>query len=93
MAVERIAAEIKGGKTEVYDADLSSYFDTIPHELFLALRKRITDGSVLALIRQWLKSTIVEPNGVKKNPKGRGAPQGGVISPLLSNIYLWFGRD
>ena len=92
MAVERIAAEIKGGKTEVYDADLSSYFDTIPHDkLFLALRKRITDGSVLALIRQWLKSTVVEPNGVKKNPKGRGTPQGGVISPLLSNIYLhWF---
>ena len=92
MAVERIAAEIKGGKTEVYDADLSSYFDTIPHDkLFLALRKRITDGSVLALIRQWLKSTIVEPNGVKKNHKGRGTPQGGVISPLLSNIYLhWF---
>ncbi|MCQ2183729.1 MAG: group II intron reverse transcriptase/maturase, partial [Bacteroidales bacterium] len=92
MAVERIAAEIKGGKAEVYDADLSSYFDTIPHDkLFLALRKRITDGSVLALIRQWLKSTIVEPNGVKKNPKGRGTPQGGVISPLLSNIYLhWF---
>ena len=92
MAVERIAAEIKGGKTEVYDADLSSYFDTIPHDkLFLALRKRITDGSVLALIRQWLKSTIVEPNGVKKNSKGRGTPQGGVISPLLSNIYLhWF---
>ena len=92
MAVERIAAEINGGKTEVYDADLSSYFDTIPHDkLFLALRKRITDGSVLALIRQWLKATIVEPNGVKKNPKGRGTPQGGVISPLLSNIYLhWF---
>ena len=92
MAVERIAAEIKDGKTEVYDADLSSYFDTIPHDkLFLALRKRITDGSVLALIRQCLKSTIVEPNGVKKNPKGRGTPQGGVISPLLSNIYLhWF---
>ena len=92
MAVERIAAEIKGGKTEVYDADLSSYFDTIPHDkLFLALLKRITDGSILALIRQWLKSTIVEPNGVKKNPKGRGTPQGGVISPLLSNIYLhWF---
>ena len=92
MAVERIAAEIKDGKTEVYDADLSSYFDTIPHEkLFLALRRRITDGSVLALIRQWLKATVVEPNGVKKNPRGKGTPQGGVISPLLSNIYLhWF---
>ena len=55
------------------------------------IEKSYTDGSVLALIRQWLKSTIVEPNGVKKNPKGRGTPQGGVISPLLSNIYLhWF---
>ena len=92
MAVEKIAAEIKGGKTEVYDADLSSYFDTIPHDkLLLAIRRRITDGSVLALIRQWLKSTIVEPNGIRNNPKGRGTPQGGVISPLLSNIYLhWF---
>ena len=92
MAVEKIAAEIKGGKTEVYDADLSSYFDTIPHgKLFLAIRRRVTDGSVLALIRQWLKSTIVEPNGIRNNPKGRGTPQGGVISPLLSNIYLhWF---
>lgn len=53
--------------------------------------RRITDGSVLALIRQWLKSTMVEPNGIRNNPKGRGTPQGGVISPLLSNIYLhWF---
>ena len=53
--------------------------------------ERITYGRVLALIRQWLKSTIVEPNGVRKNPKGRDTPQGGVILPLLSNIYLhWF---
>ena len=92
MAVEKIAAEIKGGKDKVYDADLSSYFDTIPHDkLFLALRKRIVDGSVLALIRQWLKATIVEPNGIKRNPRGKGTPQGGVISPLLSNVFLhWF---
>lgn len=92
MAVERIAAEIKSGKDKVYDADLSSYFDTIPHDkLFLALRKRIVDGSVLALMRQWLKATIVEPDGIKRNPRGKGTPQGGVISPLLSNIYLhWF---
>ena len=92
QAVGRIAEEIKAGKSQVYDADLTSYFDTIPHDkLFLALRKRVTDGSVLGLIRQWLKATIVEPDGVKKNPRGKGTPQGGVISPLLSNIYLhWF---
>ena len=92
MAVEKIAAEINGGKTKVYDADLSSYFDTIPHDkLFLALRMRIVDGSVLALIRQWLKATIVEPDGIRKNPRGKGTPQGGVISPLLSNVFLhWF---
>ena len=92
QAVERIAKRVKGGETQVYDADLSSYFDTIPHDkLFLALRRRVTDGSVLALIRQWLKATVVEPNGVKKNPRGKGTPQGGVISPLLSNVYLhWF---
>ena len=92
QAIDRIAAEIKAGKTKVYDADLSSYFVTIPHDkLFLALRMCITDGSVLGLIRQWLKATIVEPDGTRKNPKGKGTPQGGVISPLLSNIYLhWF---
>ena len=92
QAVDRIAAEIKSGKNQVYDADLSSYFDTIPHDkLFLALRRRITDGGVLSLIRQWLKSNSVEPNGVQNSPKGKGTPQGGVISPLLSNIYLhWF---
>ena len=92
QAVDRIAAEIKSGKRQVYDADLSSCFDTIPHDkLFLALRTRITDSGVLSLIRQWLKSNSVEPNGVQKSPKGKGTPQGGVISPLLSNIYLhWF---
>ena len=92
QAVDRIAAEIKSGKRQVYDADLSSYFDTIPHDkLFLALRTRITDSGVLSLIRQWLKSNSVEPNGVQKSPKGKGTPQGGVISPLLSNVYLhWF---
>ena len=92
QAVDRVAAEVKAGKRQVYDADLTSYFDTIPHDkLFLAIAKRITDSSVVGLIRQWLKATIVEPNGVLRNPRGKGTPQGGVISPLLSNIYLhWF---
>ena len=91
-AVERIAGEVKKGEVLVYDADLSSYFDTIPHDkLMAALQMRITDGSVLKLIRHWLKACVQEPNGVRISPKGRGTPQGGVISPLLANIYLhWF---
>ena len=64
----------------------------LPHDKLLsALEMRIADGSVLNLIRQWLKACAKEPNGVMVKPKGKGTPQGGVISPLLSNIYLhWF---
>ena len=87
-AVERVAGKVKKGEVLVYDADLSSYFDTIPHDkLMAALQMRITDGSVLKLIRHWLKACVQEPNGVRISPKGRGTPQGGVISPLLANIY------
>ena len=91
-AAERIVEKVKEGNALVYDADLSSYFDTIPHDKLLsALEMRIADGSVLNLIRQWLKACAKEPNGVMVKPKGKGTPQGGVISPLLSNIYLhWF---
>ena len=91
-AAERIARKVKAGNAKVYDADLSSYFDTIPHDKLLsALEMRIADGSVLNLVRQWLKACAREPNGVMVKPNGRGTPQGGVISPLLSNIYLhWF---
>ena len=91
-AVERIAGKVKNGEVLVYDADLSSFFDTIPHDkLMAALRMRISDSRVLGLIRQWLKVCVQEPNGVRISPKGRGTPQGGVISPLLANIYLhWF---
>ena len=91
-AVERIAENVKKGKALAYDADLSSYFDTIPHDkLMAAVQMRISDGRVLGLIRHWLKVCVQEPNGVRISPKGRGTPQGGVISPLLANIYLhWF---
>ena len=91
-AVARIAENVKKGKALAYDADLSSYFDTIPHDkLMAAVQMRISDGRVLGLIRHWLKVCVQEPNGVRISPKGRGAPQGGVISPLLANIYLhWF---
>ena len=94
QAVTKIAENIKKGETRIYDADLSSYFDTIPQEKIIkALRMRIVDKSLLALIRQWLKAPIREPDGTMKSTKGKGTPQGGVISPLLSNIYLhWFER-
>ena len=95
-AVKAIKGHLKDGKSEVYDADLSGYFDSIPHDKLMAcLRMRIVDGSVLRLIRQWLEAPVMEPAGKGKSPKvtrnDKGTPQGGVISPLLANIYLhWF---
>ena len=95
-ALKVIQRHLGEGKTVAYDADLASYFDTIPHEKLLAcVRMRVVDGSVLRLIKQWLEAPVVEPSDkggpptVRRNDKG--TPQGGVISPLLANIYLhWF---
>lgn len=71
----------------VVDLDLKSYFDTIPHGKLLELvRKRVSDRKIIHLIRGWLKAGILE-EGKLRNPE-TGSPQGGVISPLLSNIYL-----
>ncbi len=89
-AIGKIKEQLKAGKTEVYDADLSSYFDTIPHEkLQVALEERIADPRMLKLLKKWLKAPVKE-NGQYKGGKGNktGTPQGGVISPLLANIYL-----
>lgn len=81
-------ANIYGGHKFVYDADLSKYFDTIPHgKLFKLLKHRVTDGRILGLIHQWLTSPVKKPEGNLEVSKA-GTPQGGVISPLLSNIYL-----
>lgn len=90
-AIKAIKQELKKGHDMVYDADLSKYFDTIPHDkLEIALKERISDPRVLQLIKLWLKSPIAEEDGHytggKKNDKG--TPQGGVISPLLANIYM-----
>ncbi len=89
-AMKAIKEHLQSGKTEVLDADLSSYFDTIPHDkLMIVLKQRIADPRILHLIEQWLKSPIYEEGkftGGKKNKVG--TPQGGVISPLLANIYM-----
>src|SRR5947209_2229600 len=74
------------------------YFDSIPHDKLLAcVRMRVVDRSVLKLIRMWLESPVVEPGGEGQPGRGnrpcKGTPQGGVISPLLSNLYLhWFDK-
>ena len=87
-AITTIRGSLKEGKTEVYDADLSKYFDTIPHEkLQIALKQRIADPRMLKLINMWLKAPVSE-KGESENGNGTGTPQGGVISPLLANIYL-----
>ncbi len=76
----------------VVDADLKSYFDTIPHDkLLLSVRTKVIDRSVVKLIEMWLKAGVMEELGVRKETTG--TPQGGVISPLLANLYLhWLDR-
>ena len=93
QAMDTVRAALLSGKVEVVDADLSSYFDMIPHrELLQLVAKRVSDGSVLRLIKAWLRSPIVEEDrdtGRRKVSANRwGTPQGGVISPLLANLYL-----
>lgn len=97
-ALEAIRENLKSGRTQIYDADLKGYFDTIPHDKLMAcVRMRITDRNVLGLIRGWLRAPVIEEDktGRRKPPQksDRGTPQGGVISPLLANLYLhWFDK-
>jgi len=93
-AIKELQKSIKEGRNEVYDADLQSYFDTIPHEKLMAcVEKKISDSSVLRLIRNWLKAIVVEQDNDGKKQyqrSSKGTPQGGVISPLLANLYLHY---
>ena len=90
-ALEQIKESLREGRHEILDADLSSYFDTIPHDkLLVLLEQRISDMRVIRLITLWLKSPVQEEDGKITGGKSntKGTPQGGVISPLLANIYL-----
>jgi group II intron reverse transcriptase/maturase len=92
QAIAEIQKAVQQGYVEIIDADLSKYFDTIPHrELVKAVARRVSDGSVLRLIKSWLRAPVAEEDkeGTKRViPNRRGTPQGGVISPLLANLYL-----
>jgi RNA-directed DNA polymerase len=99
QALAEIQQNLEAGRREVYDADLQSYFDTIPHDKLMAgLRTRVVDRSVLGLIRMWLEAAVVEEDKENGGPPKvsrpkQGTPQGGVISPLLANLYLhWFDK-
>lgn len=98
-ALRAIREHLLAGRSEVYDADLQGYFDTIPHDkLMRCVEMRISDGAVLSLIRMWLNAPVDEEDPDKPGRRRRrrsttGTPQGGVISPLLANIYLhWLDK-
>jgi RNA-directed DNA polymerase len=94
-AVQKVDELLHQGYTDIVDADLSKYFDTIPHsELMQCVARRIVDKHMLHLIKMWLKVPVEEKDetGKKRLTGGkdndRGTPQGGVVSPLLANLYM-----
>src|SRR3954468_7874100 len=94
-AIKDVHRHICRGYTDVVDADLSKYFDSIPHrELMQSVARRIVDRNVLRLIRMWLKTPVEETDddGKRRVSGGRrsrcGTPQGGVVSPMLANVYM-----
>jgi group II intron reverse transcriptase/maturase len=95
-AVKHVHKLINTGHGEIVDADLSSYFDSIPHaELLRSVARRVVDGAMLHLIKMWLEAPVDETDGhgrkqrsTRNRDEGQGAPQGAPISPLLSNVYM-----
>jgi RNA-directed DNA polymerase len=92
-AVREVHKTLKAGYVHAVDADLTKYFDTIPHaELLRSIARRVSDGAILHLIKMWLKAPVEERSDkgkrTRRRPGNRGTPQGGVLSPLLANIYM-----
>ena len=95
-AVRHVHKLINTGHGEIVDADLSSYFDTLPHaELLKSVARRVVDGAMLHLIKMWLEAPVEETDergnkhrSTRNRDEGRGSPQGSPISPLLSNLYM-----
>lgn len=92
-AVNEVTSNIRKKYREIYDADLKGYFDSIPHDkLMKGLEQRLSDRSMLRLIRMFLRAPVKVGKGPPRRPDA-GTPQGGVISPLLANSFLhWFDR-
>ncbi len=90
QALEAIREALGQGMYGISDADVTAYFDTIPHDrLMKTIAERVVDGTMLALVKRFLEAAIVdERDGGRPRRNRQGAPQGGVISPLLANVYL-----